>query len=102
MNVVGIDWNAHWMMGWLGFCLLVVKLSTGLAEAVFFSAKRFDPFLTYLHKRTRQGQGAAAPQLWRNFQNSAFFGKIFAVSWAKMLANNGLCVRPTPRFFRPI
>ena len=48
------------------------------------------------------GGGGESPQLKRNFQKSAFFGQIFALSWAKMLANNGLCVGPPPRFFRPV
>ena len=58
-----------------------------------------------IHKRTRRGAGGGAvapPQLWRNFQKSVTFGQIFAFSRAKMLANNGLCVGPPPRFFLPV
>ena len=44
------------------------------------------------------GRGAVASpsQLWRNFQKSALFGQIFALSRAKMLANKWLCVGPPP------
>ena len=45
------------------------------------------------------GLGGGSPQLWRNFQKSAPFGQIFALSRAKMLANNGLCAGQPPRFF---
>ena len=52
------------------------------------------------HKRMRWGAGGGSPpQLWINFRKSAPFGQIFALSHAKMLANNGLWAVPLDFFF---
>ena len=47
------------------------------------------------------GWGAVAPQLWTNFQKSAFFGQKIAVSRAKMLANKGFVSGRPLDFFVP-
>ena len=42
------------------------------------------------------GPGAVAPPNWRNCQKSAPLGQTFALSPAKILVNNGLCVGQPP------
>ena len=63
-------------------------------------------WINHRHKRTRRGGGGLGgggpPNFREIFKNQPISGKFFSISRAKMLANNGLCVGPPPRFFRPV